>query len=118
MPYPAYEGILFYFSITIGAPWRQEFRVLDRAAPSGQAHRRRGLGRLRRQDGPHHRRRRDGRDPDQRRRRQRHHPSRHHRPRPRRHRVRVCRPRSPSGSRPPRRTAGLRRSRSSARSSP
>lgn len=32
MPYPAYEGLHFYFSIPRGGPWRQEFRVIDRTA--------------------------------------------------------------------------------------
>lgn len=30
MPFPAYEGALFYFNIVIGHAWRHEFRVLDR----------------------------------------------------------------------------------------
>lgn len=33
MPYPAYEGLTFYFSITRGTAWTQEFRVIDRSAP-------------------------------------------------------------------------------------
>lgn len=35
MSFPAYEGIQFYFSITVGSPWRQEFRAEDRGAPLG-----------------------------------------------------------------------------------
>lgn len=30
MPYPAYEGQQFYFSMTVGLTWRHEFRTIDR----------------------------------------------------------------------------------------
>lgn len=37
MPYPAYEGLTFYFSISRGAAWAHHFRAKDMVASGGVA---------------------------------------------------------------------------------